>query len=210
MGTERLDDALARGRGALLWVSVFAFSDLSTKVALQRSGHPSVHLSLREHGLSGSPFASRFLNPIWTRVERRYLKERVVLDSRAPSSAMLRLRGALRKNQVVTITVSPHGGPAREINFLDGHLTVPIGAVRLARLTGAPLVPGFTIRESSDGSTRVDGRDSLHLHDPLDVSSLDRVLVDYGALLEQHVARAPDQWRGWRRAWRPASPIRPE
>jgi len=56
------------------------------------------------------------------------------------------LRDALLDDEVALFQcdrVMP-GQPGVEVPFLGGHLRVPIGPVKLARLTGSPIVPVFT------------------------------------------------------------------
>ena len=46
-GSAHVDDALAAGRGAVLWVAHFCFSALATKKALAGTGHRAWHVSRR-------------------------------------------------------------------------------------------------------------------------------------------------------------------
>lgn len=55
-GREHLDDALAEGRGAVIWVAHFAFASLFTKMALSDAGYKVSHISRPEHGVSKSRF----------------------------------------------------------------------------------------------------------------------------------------------------------
>ena len=53
-GPAHVDDALAAGRGAVLWVAHFCFNALATKKALAGAGHRAWHVSRPEHGFSKS------------------------------------------------------------------------------------------------------------------------------------------------------------
>src|SRR5262249_47637002 len=53
-GSERLENALARGRGAILWIAPSTSSDLVAKQALWNNGYGVAHLSDRSHGYSSS------------------------------------------------------------------------------------------------------------------------------------------------------------
>ena len=61
-------------------------SQLVSKMALHRAGYGLVHLSRSEHGYSSTIFGMRCLNPLRSRIESRYLAERVVIGEIAPES----------------------------------------------------------------------------------------------------------------------------
>jgi hypothetical protein len=54
VGREVLDGALAQSRGAVVWASPFAGSDLVTKKALASAGYSLTHLSAPSHPFSGT------------------------------------------------------------------------------------------------------------------------------------------------------------
>ena len=66
-GREYLDEALSKGKGAVLWVAHFAFASLFTKMALFQDGYRISHISRPEHGVSKSRFGIKYLN--WFRCE---------------------------------------------------------------------------------------------------------------------------------------------
>ncbi|MDH3715737.1 MAG: hypothetical protein OET44_18020, partial [Gammaproteobacteria bacterium] len=70
-GREHIDNALAAGRGAILWVSPFAFSDLIVKIALSQGGYDIDHLSRPEHGFSVTKAGIATLNRMRTSIEDR-------------------------------------------------------------------------------------------------------------------------------------------
>ena len=60
----------------------------------------------------------------------------------------MRLRDALQKDEVVLIQgdrVMP-GQKGRAVRFFDGHILLPTGPVRLALVSGSPLIPVFSVR----------------------------------------------------------------
>ena len=73
-GIEQLAGALAAGAGAVLWVSRFAWSSLISKIGLQQAGFSVSHLSRRGHPFGDSAFRERWLNPVWTRIETRFVR----------------------------------------------------------------------------------------------------------------------------------------
>lgn len=194
-GREHLDAALVAGKGAILWVGPFVFSDLLTKIALHAAGVPVSHLSRNVHGFSATRFGERVLNPIRTAVERRFLAERVVM-SRAGSVAALRtLSRRLRDNRVVSVSAIGMAHQLYRIPFLNGALQMAGGAPSLALQTGAALLPVFTGRDAARNWITI-------IEPPLSRSvewqreeAIKRLLLQYAALLEYYATRWPDQFR---------------
>lgn len=106
------------------------------------------------------------------------------------------LRAALRAGGVVVMQ-SDRAMPGQKsavVPFLHGHLRVPTGAVRLARLTNCPIVPVFTVRTTS-------GRCVVHLlpaivPDPGGErpDDNDPAVLAVGKAIESIVAKHPTQW----------------
>jgi lauroyl/myristoyl acyltransferase len=78
-GQEHLERALARGTGAVLWMSWFKAYGLAAKIALCQAGFEVSHLSHPRHGYGNTRFLIRFLSPLCTRIENLFLRERVPL-----------------------------------------------------------------------------------------------------------------------------------
>ncbi len=76
----------------------------------------------------------------------------------------------------------------RPVRFLDKDMMFPTNYVSLAERTGAALLPVFAVREGD--------RHSLIFHEPLESRGAQAV-VDFAALLEQHVIQRPDLWEFW-------------
>ncbi|WP_027132888.1 LpxL/LpxP family acyltransferase [Geminicoccus roseus] len=152
-GQDHLDQALAAGRGAILWVAPTVFQWLPAKRTLAEAGYRLHHLSSPQHGFSTpSRFGLAWLNPIRTRVEDRYLAERVMLGTDGQAKAALRrLTLLLRQNQVVSITLGSAGARTIRAPLLNGWLRAASGAPHLAARTGAALLPVITLR-NGDGS----------------------------------------------------------
>ena len=195
-GCENLAAALARGAGAILWISDFIYRPLIVPLALRQAGFRGpVHLSRPEHGFSVSPFAIRALNPLWASVENRYLSERVVIENNDASAALRRLRDALARNDIVSITVAETGRRTLDAKFLRGTFRVATGPVHLARSTGAPLLPVFAVR-NEQGTYEVTIGQALPTDDDAEPPYSAAVRA-YCVMLEPFVRDYPDQWNGW-------------
>lgn len=201
-GLEHIDAALARGRGAILWIADFVSAGDVVKLALARAGYRLTHLSREEHGFTTSALGVRFLNPFRIKYESRHLEDRIVFDRMNPAPAMSRLIGCLRSNRIVSIMASAHeGGTLADVPFLAGRLKISIGALRLARLCGTPLITVLVLRDRVrheafevmfDAPVTVPkgGREN---------EALLKVACDYRDSLEACVRANPGSWVGWRR-----------
>lgn len=112
-------------------------------------------------------------------------------------AAWAQLRDALEKDEVVVLQgdrVMPgHRGRVRP--FLHGRLEMPEGPVKLALLSGAPLVPAISFRQPG-GKVSIEIGDALW-PDPAAAdrrAETDRVLDALCAFFGSAIARDPAQW----------------
>ncbi len=109
------------------------------------------HLTRPSHGLSASRFGIRVLNRLWTRIEDRYLSERITIRGESTVGAMRTLRSRLRDNRVVSITVGDKAVKTVEVPFFNAKMKLATGPISLSLRHGAPLIPVFTIRSGDNG-----------------------------------------------------------
>ena len=198
-GRERLDQALAGGRGAILWVSDFAANSVVAKMALLAAGIGITQLSRPTQGFSRTAFGIRFLNPIRIRLEDRYVKDRVVIERDEESrEALRRLQSRLRENGVVAIAVGAWARRKLLVPLLSGRITYATGPAHLARLSGAPLLPVFPVRDE-DGTFHVHIGPALAVPITDDQTEYERTLLQYAGQLEPFIRRYPGQWLTWTR-----------
>jgi lauroyl/myristoyl acyltransferase len=188
-GTTHLLAALGAGNGAILWVGRFAYASLISKIALHDAGFAVTHLSRVTHGFAPSDFAVRWLNPLWTAIEERYLEERVVMRGNG-TAALRTLRRRLAENRIVSISVGDEGVRTTEVPLLDGRLRVATGAVSLALATGARLLPVFTIRTGRAFDVEI----GAPLELPTRASCIDTVVRQFADRLTPFVLASPGQW----------------
>jgi len=204
-GRAHLDAAIAAGRGAVLWQSPFSYADLVTKMALAEAGVPVSHLSAFSRGFSPnscwtwtrSRFGMKVLSPLRTRIEDRYLRERVVMPPDGGLAYMRTLDQRLRAGGVVSIRAGDVGQRTLDLPFLEGTLRLATGPASLALGSGATLLPVCCIRrgpgdfvvaiepalEAAAGRARRDATDDL--------------VRAFAARLEAWVLRQPYMWSGW-------------
>ncbi|HET6159407.1 MAG TPA: lysophospholipid acyltransferase family protein [Dongiaceae bacterium] len=203
-GEDHLRYALAGGRGAILWVAPFVFNSGPVKIVLHQKGYRLSHLSSPQHGYSDSCFGVEYLNRVRCIPEDRHIVQRIVFDRSAPTTAMRRMMRALKANEVVSIVASStEGYELVKGPIFGGKLPVAVGAPRLAALTGAPLLPLFTVRDPKHGFRMV-------IEEPIAIdasrSSDERCIaaaLEYFRRSEPWVRKFPEQWRAWSK-WRPA------
>lgn len=203
-GETYLQEALAQGKGAILWLAPFVFNNGPAKIVLHRRGYRVSHLSSPQHGYSDSAFGIACVNRIRCIPEDRYIVDRIVYDRAAPSTAMRRMMRALKAGEVVSIVASATEGTEMVKGpIFGGRLSVAVGAPRLAGLTGAPLLPAFTVRDREAGFR-------IAIEAPIamrrDLSTDERVAAataEFLARSEPWVRRYPEQWRAWSKWKRP-------
>jgi lauroyl/myristoyl acyltransferase len=204
IGREHVEAALAARTGAVLWLAPFVYANIGTKMALHQGGFAVAHLRGWRHGLSASNFGVRFLNPIWTGVEDRFLAATIPLTADL-LSAMRELMHRLSANQLVSITMGSNGRRTYSVPFFDGRLTLANGAPRLAQHTGAALLPVFTVR-GADGVLVTTIEAPARIPAAVTAEEAVRQHIVHGArLLESYVSRWPGQFNAWEIA-QPRSP----
>ena len=203
-GEEHLVRAIERGNGAILWVAHFAFNSGITKIALHNRGHRVSHLSRPEHGFSKTRFGIACLNPVRCIPEDRHLAERIVYDRTAPSTAMRRMVRALQSGGVVSITAGAwEGNGLVDAPLLGGTLSLAVGAPRLALLTGAALLPVFSVRNAEQRLTTVIEAPIGLSRDSVPADACGDAAAEYLERHEPWIRQFPEQWRGWKE-WRNA------
>ncbi len=193
IGERHVRDALAAGKGVILWASNFAFNDLFTKSVLSQHGFAIDHLSRPSHGFSSSRFGQAVLNPILTSIECRYLRRRIVIGG-DKGNRLTDLADRLAANGIVSIMACALGRRLMVAEFLDGRIQLAVGAPKLAHQTGATVLPVFTTCED-------DGRIVVEITGPLvgrEEASCQEVIEDmlfaYVTQLEAKVSQHPAQF----------------
>jgi lauroyl/myristoyl acyltransferase len=197
-GIEHLQQAHEAGKGAVVWSSIFAYQATINKMALHQAGFPLNYLSDPHHGLF--LFNIERLHQLVQRAEERNLQSRVVIRRKPAIEATRVLRQLLAENKVVGITLGDEASQLIQMPFFGGVLIVPSGPLNLSRVSGAPLLPSFTIQETSE-------RFRVEINPPVQFAGASRQeqlaagAAQYASLLEGYVRRYPLLWSGWRLHW---------
>jgi hypothetical protein len=116
------------------------------------------HLSSAGHGFSSTRLGLAVLNPIRTRIEDRYIAERITIPlDGAVAGAKQALSRCLEANAAVPIVLVPRGARrCIEFPFHGGWLRMALGAANFALRTGAALLPVFSVRTGSRFVTTIE------------------------------------------------------
>jgi KDO2-lipid IV(A) lauroyltransferase len=118
------------------------------------------------------------------------------------------LRDALANDEVVVMQadrVMP-GQKGVRVPLLGGHIELPTGPVRMAQLSGSPIVPVFTVRRP-DGRIRLFIEPAITVSSDVDASGTNGTTCPHpailrtAAVLEKYLAAYPDQWLMFQPAW---------
>jgi lauroyl/myristoyl acyltransferase len=198
-GQMHITKALESGNGCILWVCPFLYGSLVEKKGLYQAGFAIHHLGSYAHGPSRSRFGFRFLNPIWTAIEKRYVAELIKISRRKNFAYLRRIEQQLRKNSLVSITCEPNFEQKRlQASILNGDIDLATGAPSFALATKAALLPLFTIRDKQGGF-------EIIVEPPLELpkaknrhEAVEILIREYTKLLESYLIRYPDLSHLWR------------
>jgi len=195
-GLEYIKAALLTRKGVVLWMVNTDFDSSVGKWAFHEVGLQVHHLSRPEHGFSGSRFGLRFLNPIRTQVEDRWLAGRIRVEGKA-TGAMRNARQVLAEGGIVSIKTGDFEGTGMiEVPHEGRVLRVGAGAPGLCHLLGSAL---FAVTVS-----RISGQNfQIDVGSPIEVDrTLDRraATVRCAQALARRIATLnqvqPGVWRG--------------
>ena len=196
-GLGHVEAARSRDHGVILWVAYQDFASLVVKKGLCQTGLAVHHLSAPAHGLSSSRLGIKYLNPIVTRIEDRYLAERIPYHENRSARAVAAMQRRLRDGLVLSITAGVGRRSTVPVPVGDGDLVFPVslGPLKLARKTGAALLPCYISRARDRSFT-------VHITPPLDLTSVEDpvaaaaiALRELSERLSPAIAAQPELWR---------------
>jgi len=181
-GLDHLESALERGKGAIFVTAHLGSWDMGSAALAQQAGLPSMSAIVEpvSDGTSDSAVTSmrevRGINVI-------------------PLGKPLRVWRALKRNEIVFIVGERLvGAEGVDVEFFGERATLPRGAAWLSLKSGAPIVPGFCIRQP-------DGTYVGYIERPIFVESTDDFETAVRActqriahVFEDYIGKYPEQW----------------
>ena len=190
-----IDNALAEGKGLILLTGHLGSFDYVGQI-LGARGYRLTIMTTRT--------TARFIFDAVTHLRR---SKGVSLVEASPSGVRKAMQ-ALRRGECVALASDRdfhlNGKP---VTFFGERTTLPPGAVRIGRETGAPLVPMFGMRLRNGQGVRILPAFSIEKTKDID-ADLDLGLKKIVTLLEQAISATPDQWFMFQRVW-PKGPVDP-
>ncbi len=114
-----------------------------------------------------------------------------------------RMRDVLAADEIVVIQgdrVMP-GQRGVPVPFLNGHILLPTGPIKLAMATGSPIIPIFSVR-TRVGHCRVIINEAVHVpREPGPVNSDHPALRIIAKAIARVVKAHPDQWAMYEKVW---------
>lgn len=190
-----LDDTLAEGKGVILVTAHLGCFDYIGNT-----------LSAKGYKLTGvtGRTTSRF---IFDGVSHLRASKGITLFEPTPSGVRRVIQALRRGECVVFLTDRDFFQNGRPVTFFGEETTLPPGPVRIARDTGAPIVPLFTRRAGKKHQMILKPAFSVVKTGHVD-TDIDRGLDQLRSVLEDAISTNPEQWAMFQRVW-PEQPIPP-
>jgi lauroyl/myristoyl acyltransferase len=201
-GLENLHNAIAKGKGVILWESNSFGKRVLAKRILHGNG-VSVSQVHGQHHLEGfhnskSWIAMKVIRPFFENCERPFVKEIIYLpDSEFPFNRTFLER--LKRNGILCIAADGRQGHKFIlVRFLGHSAFFSTGMVSLAKLSGATILPLFCIQQDTEKAAVI-----IEAPIQIDVNGdrergLERSVRQYAGLLESYIRRYPEQYLSWR------------
>lgn len=188
-GRERLDAALASGRGALIAAPHLGAIELGGRL-------------LTALGYDVAGYAEDAADPRLRDVYRRYRSVVGVRVLPLGGGALPGIRWLRRGGLLVLFADRAIGTRAHLVRFCGGLRPVPAGVAVMARLTGAPVLLSCLVRQHGAVKPYLctfEGPLALHSDDRDEFAATQTVADGLSTLVRRH----PDQWFVFQPAWQP-------
>lgn len=190
-GKERMDNALEKGRGALVAVSHFGSWKMII-AALAYEGYPvnQIGLDPRYFIDKTRPYHHNYIMKMEYECDQSLPAEFIYIGK-----SLRKVFRALARNEVVMNSFDGFIGAKRKtVPFLNGTNTLALGPVILAHRTGAALLPAFAVRQK-------DNRHKIIIHEEIPIATdineteaISQAIETYRLVFEKYVADNPSHY----------------
>jgi lauroyl/myristoyl acyltransferase len=190
-----IDQALTDGHGVLFLTGHLGAFDLMGQVLHER-GYKLTVVTART--------TARFLFDAVTYL--RHARGMELVEA-TPSGVRRTIQAIRRGECAVFVSDRDFLQSGRKVNFFGAETTLPPGIVRIARETGATIVPIFGERLANGHMIHIDPGFKVERTQDIE-ADLPRGLNNVVEILERAIGNHPDQWVMFQRVW-PVEPVAP-
>lgn len=188
-GKENLDQALKKGKGAILVTGHFGSWELMG-AAISKSGYPTDFLVGEQH--------NTLIDDVMN--DYRQLMGIGIIKMGVAAKGVIK---ALKSNRFVAmLSDQDAGGDGTIVNFFGMPASTPKGPAAFAIKTGAPIVTGGIIRDKT-GAQKIKVEEPIYLetsgNKEEDIQKLTQI---YTSILEDYIRKYPDHWFWPHRRWK--------
>ena len=200
-GLERVEQALSRGKGAVIGSAHFGSYEAAigclgiVGYPVRLIAFPSRHRHLSLGQMLASGRGTRLLMD--RVIEPRVQRPSIYVEAGKRDAVVAEASKALQRNELILTMLDLVEAPSRHPNsppipFLGGLVYLPTGVVRIAKSTGAPLL-FLLIHRSQDWRHQV-----MEISAPIPTEGeVNEVNERCAHLVEAAIRREPAHWRSW-------------
>jgi lauroyl/myristoyl acyltransferase len=198
-GREIIDRCLSEGNGAIVWTAHLGNWEFASRL-LELHGRPVNVARVVEPGKPAETMLRELMTNDLLRIVQ--LND----DAMAP----LKLLHALRANEIVAIQGDRVYQPFHaDLPFFGARARLPLGPFLLSYVSGAPIVPGFVVRQSWLRYRVITGEPIRLSHSGDREKDLRTGLEQAARFLEDTAKAYPDQWLNFYEFWPKQNVIEP-
>ena len=200
-GLDHLKNALAKGRGVILWESHSFGKRALAKRVLHQNGFSVCQIHAQNHleGFRNSEswIAKNAIQPFFENLEKPFVKEILYLTTGDISFNRTLLK-RLKRNAILCIAADGRQGHKFiPVWFLGHSVLFSTGMISLAKLSTATILPLFCVQQATEKATVI-------IEAPIEIeangdreSGLERSVKQYAGVLESYIRRYPEQYLSW-------------
>jgi KDO2-lipid IV(A) lauroyltransferase len=199
-GRERVERVVDGGRGAVTVTGHLGAWQVTPFLIKKKGALPPLTMAMAEEpNARVGEFEARFR-----------ARQRIVYTTQSPFS-LIELSSRLRRGELVGMQLDRRvGGPEAEVPFFGAAARFPLGAATLARSTGCPIIPLFSLYADERRRTvRVCYEAPIEVERTRDrAADLASATARLVAVYERYVRAHPDQWFNFYDFWGEAGTAR--